>query len=221
MHFPKGILFDFDGTLVDSEKFHFRSARNLFKRDFGVEISWEYYNEKMAGIPLSKSSPDFIKELNLPTTPKEVTSAFDVHTSQMLEKEEVPMMPHAMEAIAFFEERGCKLGIVTGSGRKDVSLTLTRLKLFDRFQVLITNDDVENVKPHAEPYLRGVDGLELAKEEIVSFEDSPNGMTSATNAGLTCIGIQEEPLLSGRMSHGTMLLKDFDEVIDYFKGIGN
>lgn len=215
MHFPKGILFDFDGTLVDSEKFHFRSARNLFKRDFGVEITWEYYNQKMAGIPLSKSSPDFIKELKLPTTPKEVTKAFDLHTSQMLETEEVPLMPHALTAINFFEKHGCRLGIVTGSGRRDVSLTLRRLNLFDRFQILVTNDDVENVKPHGEPYLKGIVGLELEKEDVIAFEDSPNGMTSALNAGLTCIGIQSEPILSQRMTHGKMLFKGFDEVLDF------
>ncbi|MDW3196928.1 MAG: HAD family phosphatase [Cytophagales bacterium] len=217
MQFPKGILFDFDGTLVDSETFHFRSARDLFKRDFNVEIDMEYYNQKMAGIPLSKSSPDFIKELNLPTTPEEVTNAFDVHTSEMLEKEAVPLMPHALEAIDFFEERGCLLGIVTGSGRRDVSLTLRRLNLYDRFQVLVSHNEVENVKPHAEPYLKGVAGLGLQKEEIVAFEDSPNGMTSALNAGLTCIGIQREPVLSNRMNRGTMLVKGFDQVIQHFR----
>lgn len=217
MHFPKGILFDFDGTLVDSETFHFRSARNLFKRDFAVEITWEYYNQKMAGIPLSKSSPAFIKELNLPTTAKEVTQAFDVHTSEMLETEEVPLMPHALDAINYFENHGCRLGIVTGSGRRDVSLTLRRLNLFDRFQILISNDEVENVKPHGEPYLKGIAGLELEKEDIVAFEDSPNGMTSAINAGLTCIGIQSEPVLSNRMNHGAMLVAGFDEVIRYFE----
>lgn len=219
MQFPKGILFDFDGTLVDSETFHFRSARNLFLRDFGVEIDMAYYNQKMAGIPLSKSSPAFIKELNLPTTPKEVTKAFDMHTSQMLETEEVPMMPYALKAIEFFEEQGCRLGIVTGSGRRDVSLTLRRLNLYDRFKVLITNDEVEHVKPHGEPYLKGVAGLELAGEEIVAFEDSPNGMSSAVNAGLTCIGIQREPVLSQRMSHGYELFKGFDEVIPFFEGL--
>ncbi len=221
MQFPKGILFDFDGTLVDSETFHFRSARNLFLRDFGVEIDMTYYNQKMAGIPLSKSSPAFIKELNLPTTPEEVTKAFDVHTSQMLETEEVPLMPFAMEAIDFFEGESCRLGIVTGSGRKDVSLTLRRLKLYDRFKVLITNDEVENVKPHGEPYLKGIAGLDLATEEIVAFEDSPNGMTSATNAGLTCIGIQREPVLSRRMTHGHKLFQGFDEVIAYFEDLKN
>lgn len=217
MQFPKGILFDFDGTLVDSETFHFRSARDLFQREFGVEIDIAYYNRKMAGIPLSKSSPGFIKELNLPTTPEEVVKAFDVNTSKMLEKEEVPMMPYALEAIEFFEDRGCQMGIVTGSGRKDVSLTLRRLNLYDRFKVLITHNEVENVKPHGEPYLKGVEGLGLSKEEIIVFEDSPNGMTSATNAGLTCIGIQREPVLSERMTHGAVLVQGFDEVISYFK----
>lgn len=217
MHFPKGILFDFDGTLVDSETFHFRSARDLFKRDFGVEIDMEYYNQKMAGIPLSKSSPDFIRELKLPTTPQEVTKAFDVHTSEMLAKEAVPMMPHALEAIQFFEDRGCRLGIVTGSGRRDVSLTLRRLELYERFQILITNDEVENVKPHAEPYLKGIAGLGLPVEEIVALEDSPNGLTSATGAGLTCIGIQREPVLSQRMTSVFKLFEGFDEVISYFE----
>ena len=220
MRFPKGILFDFDGTLVDSETFHFRSARDLFKKDFGVEIDMTYYNQKLAGIPLSKSSPDVIKELKLPTTPEEITAAFDVHTRKMLETEAVPLMPHALEAIRFFEDQGCQLGIVTGSGRRDVSLTLRRLGLFDRFEVLVTNDEVQQVKPHAEPYLKGVEGLNLDKEEIVVFEDSPNGMTSALNAGLTCIGVQRESILSQRMTHVHKLFKGFEEVIAYFERIG-
>lgn len=217
MRFPKGILFDFDGTLVDSEIFHFRSARNLIFREYGVEIDLNYYNQNMAGIPLSKSSPDVIKALNLPTTPEAFTRAFDLHTSQMLEMEEVPLMPFALDALQFFEEKGCSLGIVTGSGRRDVSLTLRRLDLYDRFKVLITNDEVDHVKPHGEPYLKGIAGLGLTASAIVAFEDSPNGMTSAVNAGLTCVGIQREPLLSQRMTHGAMLVKGFDEVIQYFE----
>ena len=221
MRFPKGILFDFDGTLVDSERFHFRSVQDLFQRNFGVDITWEYYNQNMAGIPLSQSSPDFIAELNLPTTPQELVRTFDEHTGMMYEKEEVPMMPHALEAIQFFEDRGCKLGIVTGSGRRDVVLTLGRLGLNEKFTTLITNDEVENVKPHPEPYRKGIAELGLLKENIVAFEDSPTGMTSATGAGLSCIGVQREPILSQRMTHGTMLLGGFDEVMHYFEGLGN
>ena len=219
MNFPKGILFDFDGTLVDSERFHFRSARDLFQRDFGVEITMDYYNQKMAGIPLSKSSPDIIDELHLPTTPAELVRSIDEHTRQMYQSEEVSMMPLALETIAFFEDRKCQLGVVTGSGRRDVTLTLNRLGLMEKFKVLVTNDEVENVKPHAEPYLKGIAGLGLQKEEIVAFEDSPNGMSSATSAGLFCIGVQRASVLSERMKHGAMLLKGFDEVMDYFKKV--
>ena len=96
-------------------------------------------------------------------------------------------------------------------------LTLERLELRDKFNVLVSHDDVANVKPHAEPYLKGIAGLGLAAEDIVAFEDSPNGMTSATNARLTCIGIQRESILSQRMTHGAMLVKSFDEVLQYFK----
>lgn len=217
--FPKGILFDFDGTLVNSEIFHFRVLRDLFKQDFGVEIDLDYYNLKLAGIPLSHSSPGFIAEHNLSIKPEYIVQAFDEHTGLKLQQEEVPLMPHALQAIEFFQDRGCKLGIVTGSGRRDVTLTLGRLGLMEKFTTLITNDEVQNVKPHPEPYLKGVEALGLAKEHIVSFEDSPNGMTSATAAGLYCVGIQREPILSKRMNHGSMLFQGFDEVINHFEGI--
>ena len=82
---------------------------------------------------------------------------------------------------------------------------------------MLANNEVENVKPHGEPYLKGISGLGLSKEQIVAFEDSPNGMTSAVNAKLTCIGIQREPVLSQRMTQVSRLFSGFDEVIEHFR----
>lgn len=210
-------LFDFDGTIVDSETFHFESSREMLLKSTGKEMSHAYYMEKLAGVPMSLSSPNVIKDFGLEVTVEELVHSFDSHTRERYKTNEVGYMPGADNMIAYVQSLDTKTAIVTGSGRRDVALTVDRLGLTNTFETMITHDDVVNVKPHPEPYERAVKALGVQKEECVVFEDSQTGTASAKAAGLTVFAIQKDPIMANKLQEADKLFQDFNQVLEWFR----
>ncbi|WP_031500901.1 HAD family hydrolase [Bryobacter aggregatus] len=186
------ILFDFDGTLVDSEPIHYECWQAVLK-PFGVSLSWEEYCRNCIGV----SDRKMIQNLSA-----EVGVEFDALYAQYPVKKEMlrdkmlanPHMPATTRDL-FRELQGWRIGLVTSSFRLEVEPVLQTLHLDKHFETMVFGDQVANLKPHPEPYLEAARRMGVSNPLV--FEDSNAGLTSARAAGFEAIHVAKAEDLAG------------------------
>ncbi len=181
----EAILWDNDGLLVDSEAVFFEMTRRFFA-DAGLQIVEAFWGIEYLGN--ARHSAEIALDLGL--APKLIRPLLDRRNAAFVERLQrpVPLMPKVRETIEALAGK-VRLGLVTGSGRDKVLLMHATHGLLDHFEVIVTGDEVEQPKPHPEPYLKAMELLGVEPERCLAVEDSRRGMDSALAAGLRCIAV--------------------------------
>jgi HAD superfamily hydrolase (TIGR01509 family) len=179
----RAVLWDNDGLLLDSEAMFFSLTRRFFA-EAGIHLDEAYWGIEYLGN--AKHSFQIAHELGMAA--ELVEPLLDRRNEAFVEhiRHSVPLMPKVRETIEALSGQ-VRLGLVTGSPRDKVELMHGPDGLLGRFDVIITDDDVSNPKPHPEPYLKALDSLGLKPVECLAVEDSRRGLSSAHAAGIPCI----------------------------------
>lgn len=182
---PKAVLWDLDGTLIDSEPYWMKSEIELAERH---GATWtEEDGKSLVGMALKDSTrlmgERFGVELDQDKVINELT---DSVTEQL--RREIPWRPGAQELLRELRRRGVKTALVTMSLRR-MALQVVESIPFKAFDVIVAGDDVVHGKPHAEPYLKAAQLLGVDPKDCVAFEDSISGILSAEAAGTKAVGI--------------------------------
>lgn len=185
----KALLFDLDGTLIDSEKFHF-DCWNTFLAPYNVHIEFKDWLGNYAGIPLPKNAKTIIDRYKIDEDLASFIERREKITFDGFRTTDIGLMPYALEFVQFAYEKGLTLAVVTASPKIDVEAVFDRNGLAKYFSLFVTRTDVSKSKPDPESYNLCVERLGLAKEECIVFEDTLNGVKSALAAGITCYAIQ-------------------------------
>ena len=185
---PRGLIFDCDGTLVDSMPLHWRAWDTVCKRH-GIEFS-EKRHYAMGGIPSRKILAMLKEEQGLNFDPLQVSN----------EKEEayLPLMPEVeliepVVAIAREHRGRIPMAVATGGRTQFIRPLLERLDIADWFSALVTSDDVANPKPAPDTYLKAAALLGMPAEECRAFEDTDLGMDSIRAAGMEAVDVRGIP----------------------------
>ena len=183
---PRGLIFDCDGTLVDSMPLHWRAWDTVCKRH-GIEFS-EKRHYAMGGIPSRKILAMLKEEQRLDFDPDEVSREKEVAY--------LPLMPEVelIEPVAAIarEHRGrIPMAVATGGRTQFIRPLLERLDIADWFSALVTSDDVANPKPAPDTYLKAAALLGVPAEECRAFEDTDLGMDSIRAAGMEAVDVRE------------------------------
>lgn len=210
----KAVIFDFDGTLVDSEIFHFHIWNEVLAK-YSIEVSYERYLAEFAGVPTPKNADMLVDRHRLPVSKKALLEERENLALERMATGDFKLMPHARETLDFFYTNNIPMALATGSPRQDVDLLLPKLDLGKYFQTTVTRDDVKNSKPDPESYQRCVDFLGFAKEDYLVFEDTPNGAWSAKNAGLTCFAVQHDQNEHPKLLHADKIFESLHEALDF------
>ena len=176
------VLWDMDGTLVDSEQIWSISLADLAAH-LGGELSLPA-REAMVGTNMPVSVRLMFADLGLEPHPGRMAEAIDwlaERTSQLFAGE-LPLRPGAAEALAAVRAAGVPCALVTNTERALTELALDSLGR-DNFEATVCGDEVPSGKPAPDAYLRAAALLEVAVEETVAVEDSPTGVASAVAAG--------------------------------------
>jgi len=185
----KAVLFDLDGTLIDSEWFYYKAWRKALKY-YGFTLDSDLWLNDLAG-KTDRQALEYLRS----------NHAFEVDGEELFgrirkliavqyETETVSLMPGVTDLINFLRQRQVTMAVVTSSKREVATYHLERNGLRQFFKVLVSRTDVQQPKPHPEPYLRCVAQLELEPADCLVLEDSVTGATAAKAAGLTCFGVQ-------------------------------
>jgi beta-phosphoglucomutase len=210
----KAILFDLDGTLIDSEFFHL-DCWNEILAESNVQLTYDDWVKNYAGIPLPVNAQRLIDKYGILTPYDELVARRENLTLERFKSNDVPLMPFVLENLEFFAAKGLTLALVTSSPRNDVEAIFERNGLKHFFKFTITRSEVENSKPHPESYETCVRELGLSKNECIVFEDTINGVKAAKAAGLVCYAIQSNTAEHHKLEAADKIFLNFNEAKDY------
>ncbi|HWU19922.1 MAG TPA: HAD family phosphatase [Nocardioides sp.] len=176
---PEAVLWDMDGTLVDTEPYWMETEVALAEAHGGT---WTHEQAmQLVGNDLLTSGRLLQEQIPLPYEPAEVVEMLlDGVVARV--REAVPWCAGSRELLLALKDAGVPCGLVTMSYERFVAPILDQLPP-NTFDVVITGDQVSNGKPHPEPYLTGAAALGVRPEDCVAIEDSPTGAASADAAG--------------------------------------
>jgi beta-phosphoglucomutase-like phosphatase (HAD superfamily) len=188
----RGVIFDFDGVLVDSEAAHFEAFRGVLADEVEGEVTQAEYDELYLGFDDHTcvrralelrgrvASPDVVSDL--------VDRKWQAYDHGLTR---IPLFPGAFNLVLALHTAAVPLAIASGSHRNEIEAILRAHGLLQCFRGVVSADDVLNFKPHPEPYLRSRAMLDAVESPagLVAIEDSTTGMASARAANLKVIGV--------------------------------
>lgn len=207
----KALIFDFDGLIIDTETPALVTWQQVYK-DYGQELTLETWQHA-----LGRRGGEGFKPLEHLTTL--VGNTFDI--DKVREKrwqikmelcEQESLRPGVLETITTAKQLGLTCVVASSSGREWVEGWLNKHVLMKYFAFTKTGDDVENVKPAPDLFLRVASDLELQPTECLVFEDSPNGTLAALNAGMPCVVVTNLVTEGLEFPQHTLKLKRLDEM---------
>lgn len=182
MRLPDAVLWDMDGTLLDSEVL-WDVAMEKLVADLGGVMT-EEFRETTLGNSLHDALARTFEYTGTPATPEN----FGVYAAQLTEHTAalfaagIPWRPGAQEALALVTAAGIPMALVTNTHRGLTEIALDTLGR-DRFAATVCGDEVSRGKPAPDPYLRGAELLGVPATRALAVEDSPTGTAAAIAAG--------------------------------------
>jgi pseudouridine-5'-monophosphatase len=198
---PTHIIFDLDGTLVDTEPLYTLAAERVLAR-FGKVFDFGIKRQIMGGGPLT-GARFVVEHLGLPITPEEYLAEREAILREAFRT--APAMPGAIQLIEALHARGIPLAIGTSSERSLCLLKLAAQPFGARFHTIACSDDpgVLNAKPAPDIFLAAARGLGAPPERCLVFEDAPKGVAAARAAGMEVIAVID-PMMSGEDYSGAL-----------------
>ncbi|WP_375434230.1 HAD family hydrolase [uncultured Hymenobacter sp.] len=206
---PYALIFDMDGVLIDNTAFQARAFQLLF-RDLGLTTNARRLLERLNGMPATKiletvfTSDVSKKQLTTYADQRE----FLYRTIYWDKRKEVPGLTKFLKAA---RAAGFKLGLGTGSGNDTIGYIIDHLDIRQYFDVVITKDDVDKGKPHADTYTVTARKLGVPPERCVVFEDALVGEQAAYKAGMRCIAVSTS-IKPNKFQAPMTVIKDFTDL---------
>ncbi len=204
----KACIFDLDGVIVDTAKYHYQAWRRL-ANSMGFDFS-EAENEQLKGVSRMQSL-DII--LNIGGVEKsdeekqELAAKKNSWYQELIDdmtSEEI--LPGVLDFINGIQAQG--IHIALGSASKNAPRILEKIKLTHYFEVIIDGTKFTKSKPDPEVFLNGANALGIAPAHCVVFEDAPKGVQAALNGGMYAIGVGEP----ANLGHADLVIPGFKDV---------
>ena len=206
----KGLIFDFDGLILDTETPEYQVLQEMF-RGYHVDLSLSQWSAALGASFAAFDPWSYLEQqVGQPLDRADLQQVWR-RQSMALIRQQGPM-PGIESLICQARERNMKLGVASSSPRDWVIPHLERLELVDSFDVILTSDDVSHIKPHPELFSSAARLLRIKPWEAIAFEDSPNGITSAREAGIFCVAVLNSLTRHLNTAHASLVLDSLDGV---------
>ncbi len=195
MNNTKGIIFDLDGVIVDTAKFHYLAWRRM-ANDLGFDITLDQ-NEKLKGVSRVNSLQQILGWGNKTVTEAEfeqlMKSKNEDYLARIAHMNEDDLLPGVKKTLDYLTEN--KIPFALGSASKNARPILEGLKIEKRFKAIVDGNDVTKAKPDPEVFLIAAEKLGMPPQDCIVFEDSVAGIEAANAAGMLSIGIGDKEIL--------------------------
>lgn len=193
----QAVLWDMDGTLVDTEPYWIHAETELINSHGG---SWSHQDAlRLVGLGLWDSA-EIIREAGVELSADDIVHHLSDEVRRQLRDQGVPWRPGARELLAELRDAGIPTALVTMSLR-EMATEVANQAGFHAFDVIIAGDDVTHPKPHPAPYLTAIDALHIDPIRTIGIEDSLTGLRSARSAGIAALGVPHMISLEGGDAH--------------------
>ncbi|WP_299097373.1 beta-phosphoglucomutase [Winogradskyella sp.] len=208
----KGFIFDLDGVIVDTAKYHFLAWKKL-ANDLGIDFT-EEENEQLKGVSRVKSLEKILawgnKTLSETDFNAQMAKKNEDYLSHIAKMDESEILPDVPKVLNFLSENNQPISL--GSASKNARTILERVNLKEQFNAIVDGNDVTKAKPDPEVFLIAAKLLNVAPENCIVFEDSVAGVEAANVANMISIGIGSKDVLG----HANYVFKDFTEIDNQF-----
>jgi HAD superfamily hydrolase (TIGR01509 family) len=186
----KGLLFDFDGLIIDTEMPGVNAWAEVFNKH-GFPFTIENWKRTIGTGPTAYSPAVHLSQLtNGLLDSKQLDEQTLIRTRELIQSQ--PLLPGVLDFLNAAETAGLPMAVASSSNRVWVEGYLKDLNIRHFFQAVCTSDDVTKVKPEPELYRMAAEKINVLPSEAVAFEDSPNGIKAAKAAGIFCIAIPND-----------------------------
>lgn len=189
-------IFDLDGVIVDTAKYHYIAWRALAE-ELGFEFTHED-NERLKGVSRMRSLDILLEIGNLQFTEKEKLAMAekknDLYVSYIQQMTPDEILPGVQEFLQEIRSEGIRVAL--GSASKNSPMILEQIHLTHMFDVVVDGNSITEAKPNPEVFLKGAERLGVEPEHCVVFEDAIAGIEAARNAGMYSVGIGDAKTLA-------------------------
>lgn len=205
--YPKAVIFDMDGTLVETTEADYRAWERVFN-DHSRTLTFEDYYPL-----LGKKSHDVVHDvLHIKDERSvEVLNRKMRYFEEIVHEKGIGTMPFAFDLLEDLYRSGILLGLATSSRQPKMKLVMERSGLGRFFHVFVTGEMVERGKPNPDIFILAASKLNVSPEHCVVIEDAKHGVTAAISAGMKCVAIVS--------THSKEELQHADLVIESFSGL--
>ena len=204
----KAFIFDLDGVIVDTAKYHFLAWKKI-ANELGFEFTHEN-NELLKGVSRVRSL-DIILEIGKIEASQEDKNKWLIqknedYLSYLVDMDESEILPGVMPILNYLKERNQLIAL--GSASKNARPILEKTGTLAYFDAIVDGNDVSNAKPDPEVFLLAAKLLHTKPEDSIVFEDSVAGIQAANIGGMVSVGIGEDSTLH----EANYLFKDFTQM---------
>ena len=185
----KAVLFDHDGTIVDSEAIHFRLWDELLT-SYGIPFPLSDFETRFVGLPSAQIAAHIVSDYKSPVDAETLFRKKSAMIQDYLVDNAFPLIDDALAVFQSLKAAGFTLGVVTGAPRLNIDSTIAAYDLATYFDTVVCGDDVLNNKPAADPYVLATKRLGLTPEQCIAIEDSETGLQAAVSAGMRCLTVE-------------------------------
>jgi len=208
----KAFIFDLDGVIVDTAKFHFLAWKKLAD-SLNINFTHEI-NEQLKGVSRVRSLEIILSQGNVQASQEDKNNWLVQKNEDYLafvhQMDKSEILPRVEEVLQFLKTN--HQYVVLGSASKNARLILEKVNILHYFDVLVDGNDVTNAKPDPEVFLQGANQVQVAYKDAIVFEDSVAGIQAANVAGMTSVGIGEKEVLH----ESDFCFRDFTEMSNDF-----
>lgn len=192
----RAFIFDLDGVIVDTAKYHFLAWKNL-ANSLGFNFT-EEQNEQLKGVSRVKSLEILLEIGNVKLSQEEKDSLlakkndeYLQYVNKMTEKE---ILPGVSNVLHFLDSNKIKYAL--GSASKNAQLIIDKVGLSNKFSAIVDGNAVSKAKPNPEVFLKAAEKLDVTPSNCIVFEDAIAGVQAANKAQMISIGIGDSAVLS-------------------------
>jgi beta-phosphoglucomutase len=208
----KGFIFDLDGVIVDTAKYHYLAWKNL-ANELNIPFT-EAQNEELKGVSRVQSLRKILDWGRLSISEADFDSIMDGKNNKYLSyianmnKEEI--LPDVKRTLDFLISKKQKIAL--GSASKNARPILEKVSLIDSFQAIVDGNNVTKAKPNPEVFIKAAYEIGALSKDCIVFEDSIAGIQAANSAGMISVGIGNKEILV----EADYVFKDFTEMSNEF-----
>ncbi len=188
----RALVFDLDGTLIDSMPYHVRAWQQVAQEHDGFVLEPDFIYQR-GGF----SSPNIVRDLiaagcKVPSVEAFVQRKVELYRAHMAE---VPVFDQVLQILKEARARGAKIGIGTGTQRINAVDILKQHHLSEFIDVIVSGDDVQKHKPEPDTFLKALEQVNVAPKDALIVEDGLPGIQAAANGHLDCLVVDRGNLV--------------------------